>query len=237
MGWGTEMGLTIRNPQWAAGGPIAGVLFDLDGVILDTEKLYARFWQEGAVSMGFPMTWEQALGMRSLNRAVGQAKLWEYFGNNADYHAIRQQRIALMEQYIERHGVELKPGIYPLMDALETRGIPAAIASSSPVERIQRYLSGTGLYKRFQAVCSGYQVLHGKPEPDIYLLAAQELGRSPRQCLALEDSPAGILSAYRAGCLPVMVPDLDQPDAQTLPRLYALADSLTDVISLLPRLN
>ena len=73
-----------------------------------------------------------------------------------------------------------------------------------------------------------------KPEPDIYLRGAAELGLQPGECLALEDSPAGILSAYRAGCLPVMIPDQDQPTEETLSMLYAKADSLTDVVALLP---
>lgn len=231
------MALTYLHPEWKAPGPIGGVLFDLDGVILDTEKLYARFWQEAAQALGFPMTWEQALMMRSLNRTAGQTQIQTFFGPDADYHTIRAKRIELMDAFIQKEGVALKPGIGQLMDALEAHRIPAAIASSSPVERIARYLDGTGLYERFQAVCSGYQVPRGKPEPDIYLYAAAQLGLPPERCLALEDSPAGIQSAKAAGCLPVLVPDLDQPGPDTLPLLYALADSLTDVISLLPGLN
>lgn len=227
------MAHTIVHPEWKAPGPIGGVLFDLDGVILDTEKLYARFWKEAANALGFPMTWEQALEMRSLNRSAGQAQIRSFFGPDADYHTIRAKRIELMDAFIQKEGVALKPGIHRLLDALEERRIPAAIASSSPVERIARYLDGTGLYERFQAVCSGYQVPRGKPEPDIYLYAAAQLSLSPERCLALEDSPAGIQSAKAAGCLPVLVPDLDQPSPEIFPLLYALADSLSDAIPLL----
>lgn len=228
------MAHTYLHPEWKTPSPIGGVLFDLDGVILDTEKLYARFWQEAATALGFPMTWEQALMMRSLNRTAGQAQIQTFFGPDADYHTIRAKRIELMDAFILKEGVALKPGIFQLMNALEERRIPAAIASSSPVERIARYLDGTGLYERFQAVCSGYQVPRGKPEPDIYLYAAAQLGLPPGLCLALEDSPAGIQSAKAAGCLPVLVPDLDEPGPEIIPLLYALADSLTDVIPLLP---
>ena len=138
-----------------------------------------------------------------------------------------------MDAFVEQEGVAPKPGIEKLLDALEERGIPCAITSSSPYERLERYLTPLNLFHRFQKVITGYDVPKGKPEPDIYLRGAAELGLAPGSCLALEDSPAGILSAYRAGCLPVLIPDQDTPGDDTLSLLYAKADTLTDVITLL----
>lgn len=205
----------------------------MDGVILDTEKLYTRFWQEAGIALGYPMTKEHAMGLRSLNKAYGEAKIKSYFGPSADYEQIRQKRIALMDAFIEENGVELKPGIGELLDALDAHQIPRAITTSSPIARVQQYLGAFGLLSRFDAVVTGYDVKNGKPAPDIYLLGAQRIGVSAERCLAIEDSPAGILSAYRAGCMSVMVPDQDQPDRETMERLYALCDSLLDVIELL----
>ena len=213
--------------------PVRGVLFDVDGVILDTECLYSRFWMEACHFYGFPMTREQSLQMRSLNKTAGQEKLRALFGPAADYTTIRQKRIELMDAFVEKEGVTAKPGIYTLLDALDARGIPCAITSSSPQQRLESYLTPLNLYHRFKKVISGYDVPRGKPEPDIYLRGAAELGLPPETCLALEDSPAGILSAYRAGCLPVLIPDQDTPGQDTLSLLYAKADTLTDVISLL----
>ena len=213
--------------------PVRGVLFDVDGVILDTECLYSRFWMEACHFYGFPMTKAQSLQMRSLNKTAGQEKLCALFGPAADYTTIRQKRIELMDAFVEKEGVSAKPGIYTLLDALDERGIPCAITSSSPGQRLERYLAPLNLYHRFKKVISGYDVPRGKPEPDIYLRGAAELGLPPETCLALEDSPAGILSAYRAGCLPVLIPDQDTPGQDTLSLLYAKADTLTDVISLL----
>lgn len=227
------MAYTVYRPEWGAGRPIRGVLFDMDGVILDSEILYARFWQEAAVSLGYPMTYQQALGMRSLSRAAGQARLESYFGPGISYPIVRAERVRRMEDYIARHGVAPKPGIFELLAYLKQGGIATAITTSSPIDRIRRQLGPLGLLDRFDALCSGYDVPKGKPEPDIYLAGAAALRLSPEDCLALEDSPAGILSAYRAHCRPVMIPDLDQPDPETENRLYAKADSLTDVISLL----
>ena len=227
------MALHILHPQWSTDRRIDGVLFDMDGLVLDSERLYTRFWMEAAHAFGYPMTLQQALGMRSLSRGPGQAHLTACFGSGVDYMVLREKRIELMDAYVQQHGIAPKPGIYALLDYLEEHSIPAAITSSSPMESIQRHLTDNHLCHRFQKLCSGHDVPHGKPEPDIYLHGAASLGASPRHCLALEDSPAGILSAYRAGCLPVMIPDQDQPNAVTAEMLYAKADSLTDVIPLL----
>ena len=215
-------------------GPIRGVLFDMDGLVLGTEGLYCRFWREAAQSLGFPMTREQALGMRSLTREAGQQRLWDWFGPEADYDAVRRVRIERMDAYVANHPVAAKPGIEELLDALDELGIPKAIASSSPHDRIRAYLTPLGLYHRFDQICSSRDVAHGKPAPDIYRLAAARLGVPAESCLALEDSPTGILSAYRAGCRCILVPDQDQPDSQTQSLLWAKADTLADVMELLP---
>ena len=120
-----------------------------------------------------------------------------------------------------------------LLDALDEKHVPRAVTSSSPQARIRAYLEPLGLYHRFGRIVTAYDVPHGKPEPDIYLKGAEALGLAPEKCLALEDSPSGILSASRAGCLSVVIPDQDQPDADTLSRVYAKADSLADIIGLL----
>ena len=219
--------------QYKEKAPVRGVLFDVDGVILDTECLYSRFWMEACHFYGFPMTRGQSLQMRSLNKTAGQEKLQALFGPAADYTTIRQKRIELMDAFVEKEGVAAKPGIYALLDALDERGIPCAITSSSPQQRLERYLTPLNLYHRFSKVVTGYDVPKSKPEPDIYLRGAAELALAPEVCLALEDSPAGILSAHRAGCLPVLIPDQDIPGQDILSLLYAKADVLTDVIALL----
>lgn len=216
---------------------IRGVLFDMDGLVLDTEKLYCRFWREAALSLGFPMTHEQALGMRSLNSAAARKKLENYFGPTADYTEIRSKRIELMDAYVTGHGIDLKPGIRELLDYLHEKNIACAITSSSPLDRIRSHLAFHGLDSGFDALCSGHDVPHGKPAPDIYLHGAAALGLPPESCLALEDSPPGIESACRAGCHPVMIPDLAQPDRETLSRCFAKADSLTDIIDILKKFS
>lgn len=231
------MAIELLKPEWGAERPIRGVLFDMDGLVLDSERLYTRFWMEAAQSLGYPMTREQALGMRSLGKKLGQAHLAACFGPGIDYDQVRARRIQLMDAYIQKHGIAPKPGIFELLAYLEENGIATAITSSSPMENILRHLQSNGLCHRFDKLCSGHDVPNGKPAPDIYLHGAAALNLAPEECLALEDSPAGILSAYRAGCLPVMIPDQDQPGEETRAMLYAKADSLADVIGLLNMKN
>ena len=212
---------------------IKALLFDMDGLVLDTEKLYTRFWQEAARALGFPMTKEQALGMRSLNRGAGAEKLKSYFGETVDYDAVRKKRIALMDAFVAENGVEVKPGIHELLIFAKEQGIKTAITTSSPMERTRCYLSQVGLVDAFDELVSGYMVEKGKPEPDIYLYAAKALDVKPCECMVLEDSPAGILAAHRAGCVPVMIPDQDEPDEATKKLLFACVDRLDLVSELL----
>ena len=227
-------GITIyEKEEWGSHIRIKGILFDMDGVILDTEKLYTRFWQEAANALGYPMTKEQAMGLRSLNREFGAAKMQSYFDVPVNYEEVRNKRIELMNAFIEKEGVELKPGIKELLSYLKEKGIKTAIATSSPIERTEKYLEAVGLTGAFDKLISGYMVKKGKPEPDIYQLAAKEIGLTPQECLAIEDSPSGLLSANRAGCYPVMIPDQDMPTPETESLLFAKTDSLEKIVFLL----
>ena len=228
------MAFALRNGSTPK---IRGILFDMDGVVLDTEKLYTRFWMEASAYQGFPMSREQALGMRSLGGPAAVAQIRSYFGEKADYHNIRATRIRMMDAYIRLHGVEPKPGIDALLDYLQSEGIPCAITSSAGLPTIRAHLGSLGLAHRFDRLCSGKDVPNGKPAPDIYLHGAASLGLTPEECLAIEDSPTGIESAFLAGCHPVLVPDQDRPGDEVLAKCFAAADSLTDIIPLLESLK
>lgn len=225
--------IEICNKDLYQGTAIKGVLFDMDGIVLDTEKLYTRFWVEAAQSLGYPMTHEMALGMRSLSRQAGERQLKSYLGEQVDYHEVRETRIKMMSAFIEENGVEIKPGIHELLFFLKKNGIKTSIATSSPLDRTKKYLSQVGLVEEFDELVSGHMVEHGKPEPDIYLYAASNLGLKPEECLVLEDSPTGILAAYRAGCVPVMIPDQDAPDEDVKSRVYAVVENLLSIRDLM----
>lgn len=212
---------------------VRAVIFDMDGLILDTEKLLVRFWVRAANEMGFPMTREQALYLRSLHRSFAIPYLKEQFGEEFDYLAVRGRRMELMRDYLSHNPLELKPGAVELLDHLNARGIRSAVCTATDYERAKEYLSRVGIFERFDAVICAAMVERGKPCPDIYLYAAEKLGSEPRECMALEDSPNGVRSAAGAGCVTVMVPDLTPPDEELRGLIHAEAGSLADVIDIL----
>ena len=208
---------------------IKGVIFDMDGVILDSEKLYVRFWCEAGRFYGFPMEEKHALSIRSMARQLASEKLRGIFGSSFDYDAVRSKRVELMDKYVEENGIELKDGAEDLLMYLKENGYRIALATATPPDRAEKYLRAHDLYKYFDVTVSASMVSLGKPAPDIYLLAAEMLGLSAQSCLALEDSPNGIRSASSAGCVTVMVPDLDLPNDDILPLLHGVANGLCDV--------
>lgn len=205
-------------------------IFDMDGTLIDTEKLYRKFWPMALAEFGYTMTDEQVLSMRSLGRPFAPVKLKEMFGPELDYPAVRECRKRLMEEYIDAHGIELKPGCIELLTNLKENGLRAAIATATDLQRTEKYLEMLGLRPYFTEIVCATMVKEGKPSPDIYLYACEQLGRKPQDCIAVEDSPNGVLSAYRAGCKVVMVPDQTQPDEELSKLLYKKADSLFDLM-------
>ena len=209
---------------------IRAVLFDMDGTLIDTEKYYRIFWPKAMAEFGYHMTDEQVLSMRSLGRPFAPEQLKAWFGEELDYYAIRARRTQMMEECLDREGVRLKHGAVEILEELQRRGIPAAVATATPPERTEKYLKLTGIREYFTKIISATQVKEGKPSPDIYLYACEQLGIAPEHCIAVEDAPNGILAAYRAGLRVVMVPDQTQPDDELKQYLYACIDRLDQLI-------
>lgn len=215
---------------------IKAVIFDMDGLIFDTEKLLVKYWCQAANEFGFDMKTEHALGIRSLARKFAIPHLQGIFGEDFDYVKIRSRRMELMAAHLAEHGLETKAGIRELLDYLHRHNIPAAIATATDLERTRDYLTRAGLFEHFDRIVCATMVESGKPKPDIYIYAAQQLGFKPQECLALEDSPNGVRSASSAGCITVMVPDLTQPDEEISGLIYAKANSLSDVTKIIDTL-
>ena len=212
---------------------IKAVLFDMDGTLVDTEKYYRRFWPIAMAEFGYHLTDEQVLSMRSLGRPFAPARLKEWFGEDLDYYAIRARRTEMMEECLDQEGIQLKPGAVEILEELRRRGIPAAVATASPLERTEKYLNLTGIRPYFSKLISATQVKEGKPSPDIYLYACEQLGLDPKDCMAVEDAPNGILAAYRAGLRVVMVPDQTPPCEEDRKYLYKAVDRLDQLTTCL----
>lgn len=205
---------------------IKAVLFDMDGTLIDTEKYYRVFWPIAMAEFGYTLTDEQVLSMRSLGRPFAPAQLKAWFGEDLDYYAVRNRRKELMEEVIDRDGIQLKPGAVEILEELKRRGVLIAIATATDLERTEKYLKMTGIREYFDRLISATQVKEGKPSPDIYLYACEQLGLAPEECIAVEDSPNGVTSAYRAGCKVVMVPDQTEPDEELSKKLFACVSRL-----------
>ena len=212
---------------------IKGVISDMDGVMLDSEKLYVRFWCEAAQSHGYPMKKEHALGIRSMARPFAIQKLQGWFGEDFDYDKVRDTRVKIMDEYISAHGIEAKRGAKTLLQWLKANNIKTALATATAVDRATLYLDKVGLLEYFDVIAGARMVKRGKPEPDIYLYAAGQLGLDPKDCLALEDSQNGVRSAAAAGCKTVLVPDLDNPENELKDLLFATAKNLENVIDII----
>lgn len=216
---------------------IKGVIFDMDGLMIDTEKLLTRFWCEAAQFYGWNMTKEHVLGIRSLAAKYAEPHLKGIFGDDFNYFDVRAKRIELMNAYIAENGIEKKKGLDELLDYLDEVGLKKAVATATDRKRTKMYLTSIGVYDRFDKIVCGDMIKNSKPAPDIYITAAGELELPCGECMALEDSPNGIRSAFTAGCIPVMIPDLSQPDDETAKIMYEKCDDLSQVIDVLKKLN
>ena len=205
------------------------IIFDMDGVLIDTEKWLNRFWCQAALEAGFPMKPEHALSIRSLAGKFAEPYLQGIFGKEFHYEEIRERRKELMSAYIEAHGIEKKPGVDEILDFLHEKGIKVAVATATDPKRAKEYLSQIGIYDKFDKVCCATMVKNGKPEPDVYLYACEQIGEKPEDCVAVEDSPNGIRSAYRAGLKVIMVPDLTGPDEEVNGMLTACVNNLSEL--------
>lgn len=209
---------------------IKGAIFDMDGLMLDTEKLLVRFWREAAAEYGYSMTDENVFEIRSLSRKYSIPLLKGIFGEDFPFNEVRSRRIVLMNDYIDKYGFEVKKGLFELLDFLRENKYLIAVATATDRERAESYLKKIDAYKYFDAVICGDMVTNGKPEPDIYITASEELGLPAEECAAFEDSPNGIKSAYSAGCKVIMIPDLTQPDEQVKPLLSGVYESLDKAV-------
>ena len=213
-------------------GKFRAVLFDMDGTLIDTEKYFRVCWPKALAAFGYKMSDEQSLAMRSLGRPFAPELLRKWFGEELDYASVRGKRMEIMEEVLAREGIEVKTGARELLSFLRERGITTAVVTATGMEQAGRRLKQVGLADYFDRIISAAQVEKGKPSPDVYLYACESLGVKPQECMAVEDSPNGVMSAYRAGCSVVMVPDQTEPDEGLMKRLYARVDTLDNISGL-----
>jgi beta-phosphoglucomutase len=197
----------------------AAVIFDMDGLMLDTEVIYQAAWKRAARELGYEVPdalFHDLVGLRTEDCEGQIMAAWE----------------EAWDEHAHTHGIETKPGLLELLALLEKLEIPKAVATSSTAPEAERSLGLTQLATRFSVVVTGDQVAEGKPAPDIYLAAAERLGVDPAACVAFEDSDAGTLAAARAGMRTYQVPDLKAPSIEAAAASTAVLNSLHDALPL-----
>ena len=194
---------------------IQGVIFDMDGLMFDTERLWDTLWEPTCQALGIPMP-EDTAAFYAGGRGLAGEKLRAHIGRYFPQVDPQKMLDKIWQIGGERfaQGVPCKPGLKELLALLEERGIPRIVASSSPRSMIQQNLQTTGTARYFHDVVCGADVKNSKPAPDIFLEAARRLGLDIRNCLVLEDSFNGVRAGHAAGAVTVMVPDMAQPDAE-----------------------
>lgn len=213
---------------------IKAVLFDMDGTVTDTERIYNRAWQDSAHELGYSMfSYQDALDLRSLNHEDAGKMFAERHNGVVDIEAVRMLCRKKVAAELEENGIPLKPGLSEVLSYLKEHNLKSAIVTANQLEKAVERLKMAGLQDDFDEVISAHEVPHGKPYPDPYLYACEKLGLDPSECMAVEDSPNGVLSAVRAGCPTVMVPDLTEPDDELRAQLYAVCASLDEIINII----
>jgi len=207
------------------------VIFDMDGLLLDSEPLYRVTWQTAAAAMGCPIDDEFYAHFVGRGNDEAERLLRERFGDALPLDEFRTRWRRDWDERLDREPPARKPGAIALMDFLDQHQIATALATSSPRSLAVRCLGD--LASRFAALAFGDEVLHSKPAPDLFLLASQRLGISPEDCLVLEDSEAGVRAARAAGMEVIIVPDLIQPSPEIVAMANGVCASLQDVIGIL----
>ncbi len=218
----------------ATGGPgyssrivsIAAAVFDMDGVIFDTEQLFFEALRRAAAETGHEVTRDVFIETLGLPRRSIPGALERVLGPHFPAPKVVDRHYDLVAEWIGREGPPLKPGVRELLDALTARGIPAAVATSTDTEVARSYLDTAGLLDRFLRVVGGDRVAAGKPSPDIFLHAAAELEAAPAEALVFEDAEIGIQAAVQAGMRVVMIPDVLAPTEELEALCYAVLPSL-----------
>jgi HAD superfamily hydrolase (TIGR01509 family) len=211
---------------------IDAVLLDMDGTLLDTEPSYVSALTAALDAFGYPDATATCHALIGIPGAECEILLRARYGENFPFVDVIEA-FAVRSDEIFREGLPLKPGTIELLDALREAGCPFAIVTSTARRTAERHLTFGGIRARFDTLVTCDDVARGKPSPDIYLLAAERLGVRPQACVAIEDSNPGIAAAYAAGAIPIMVPDLVQPTAETRDKCVAVLPDLHAVLAML----
>jgi HAD superfamily hydrolase (TIGR01509 family) len=217
------------NDRW----DIRAFLLDMDGTLLDTEKVYFEALRAAMEALG--STDDPAALFQAMVGVPGpqcEAMLLERYGKDfplAEFNAVFNATC----KEVLKAGLPLKRGVVTFLDALREAGHPYAIVTSTSRRTTEQHLTLAGIRGRFDVIVTGSDITHGKPHPEPYLLGAERIGAKPGHCLAVEDSAPGVASAHAAGTITVMVPDILPPAPETQAKCAAVLPDLCALLALL----
>ncbi len=213
---------------------IDAVIFDLDGLILDSERPIRDAVIEVVAALGFDMPEAFYATLIGVPGPECDLMIRDYFGPRFPFDSYFESSNAKIATALAE-GIALKSGVREILQHLDARKTPLALATSSSRRYVERQLEANNLASFFKAVATRDDVKRGKPHPDLFLKAADDLGVAPQRCLVLEDSHNGVRAAHTAGCVPIMVPDLLQVTEEMRGLCLTVATDLHEVLRLLSR--
>lgn len=215
---------------------ISLVIFDMDGLMFDTERIGIRAWMQAGRDHGVPLTPEIITETIGLDIRNTERVFREHLGD-MPFEDMKMRRFEHAFEEIEKTGTPVKPGLPELLDWLTAQGIRKAVATSTERTRARHFMKLGGVLDKFDEIVCGNEVARGKPEPDIFLEAARRVGVHPDECIVLEDSENGLKAAHRAGMKPVLIVDIKRPTPETEKLVFAELDSLHGVAALIQRMT
>ena len=209
------------------------VIFDMDGLMFDTEKISFEAWKEAINRYNYQI--DSDLFEKTIGTNLNKTKeiLEQHFGDGFPFDLISHARVQISADMIASNGVPIKNGLNALLDFLKQKHMKMAVATSTSRKRAMNLIRLAQIEQYFDYILCGDEIVNSKPNPEIFLKVASALNCPPHNCLVLEDSELGIKAAYNAGMIPIMIPDLKEPCKETQLLLFRRMESLTDVIDFL----
>ena len=195
---------------------VKGAIFDMDGLLLDSEAQSIYTWPEAGREQGYEITRQMIRDITGTNHVNCRRIMTEYLGADLDFDHLYNRAIDLLYERMLKLNMPLRPYAREILEDLKAAGVKLALGTSTNRDRAMEEMKIAGLDTFFDVFCFGNEVEKGKPAPDIFLLAAERLGIEPSECVVLEDSPNGVLAALAAGMEAIWIPDQiteeDRPD-------------------------
>lgn len=201
-------------------------IFDMDGLLLDTERVCQSSFQKACQFLSLPFLETTYLEIIGQNSTGIEKTIKGGYGQDLDYTSLRSKWMEYYHQVVKYQAIPIKEGVVELLEWLKSHQIPMAVATSTDQTLANRKLELAGLKHYFSGISSGCEVTHGKPHPEIFLLAAKRLNTEPKACLGFEDSNNGVRAGVAAGLQMVQVPDLVSPSPEVLALGHNIVPSL-----------